>query len=212
MLDHLKISFRYMKKVKIDTTIKLTGLSFGLAVCVLCSIYIMNEFNYNSYYTATENVYRVLSEYSPNATSTRIHAGSSPNIAQLLIDEFPEVETATRYNAMDAQVKYKKNVFNRIITAVDSTFFDIFNVEMIRGEKKSVFTKPYTILVTEDFANTIFPNEDPIGKTVTFSNYFIEDKVFEITGIMKTPPRNISPIFDAITCEKKQMPDWFFNS
>ena len=201
-----------MKKTRLDTTIKLIGLSFGLAVCILCSIYIMNEFDYNSYYTNTENVYRVLSEYTPNATSKRIHAGSSPNIAQLLIDEFPEVETATRYNAMNARVTYKENVFNRIITAVDSTFFDIFNVEMIRGKEKSVFTKPYTILVTEDFAKTIFPNEDPIGKTVSFSNYFIEDKEFEITGIMKTPPRNISPVFDAITCEKKQMPDWFFNS
>lgn len=212
MKDLLKTSFRYMKKAKLDTAIKLIGLSFGLAVCVLCSLYIINELDYNSYYTNTKNVYRVLSEYTPNATNKRIHAGSSPNIAQLLIDEFPEIETATRYNAMGALVKYKENVFNRIITVVDSTFFDIFNVEMIRGEKSSAFSKPYTVLVTEDFANTVFPNEDPIGKMVSFSNYFIENKEFEITGIIKTPPRNISPIFDAITCEKKQMPDWFFNS
>lgn len=201
-----------MKKAKLDTAIKLTGLSFGLAVCAICSLYIMNEFNFNTYYPDTENVYRVISEYSPNAESTRMHAGSSPNIAQLLIDEFPEVETATRSNAMSATVKYKENVFNQIITAVDSTFFDIFNVEMIRGEKSSIYTKPYTILVTEEFAETIFPNEDPIGKTVSFANYFIENKEFEITGIMKTPPRNNRPIFDAITCEKKQMPDWFFDS
>lgn len=212
MLDHLKVSFRFMKKAKLDTAIKLTGLSFGLAVCAICSLYIMNEFNFNTYYPDTENVYRVISEYSPNAESTRMHAGSSPNIAQLLIDEFPEVETATRSNAMSATVKYKENVFNQIITAVDSTFFDIFNVEMIRGEKSSIYTKPYTILVTEEFAETIFPNEDPIGKTVSFANYFIENKEFEITGIMKTPPRNNRPIFDAITCEKKQMPDWFFDS
>src|SRR5690554_6770452 len=176
MLDHLKVTFRFMKKAKLDTAIKLTGLSFGLAVCAICSLYIMNEFNFNTYYPDTENVYRVISEYSPNAESTRMHAGSSPNIAQLLIDEFPEVETATRSNAMDATVKYKENVFNQIITAVDSTFFDIFNVEMIRGEKSSIYTKPYTILVTEEFAETIFPNEDPIGKTVSFANYFIENK------------------------------------
>lgn len=212
MLDHLKVTFRFMKKAKLDTAIKLTGLSFGLAVCAICSLYIMNEFNFNTYYPDTENVYRVISEYSPNAESTRMHAGSSPNIAQLLIDEFPEVETATRSNAMGATVKYKENVFNQIITAVDSTFFDIFNVEMIRGEKSSIYTKPFTILVTEEFAETIFPNEDPIGKTVSLANYFIENKEFEITGIMKPPPRNNRPIFDAITCEKKQMPDWFFDS
>jgi hypothetical protein len=38
MLDHLKVSFRFMKKAKQDTAIKLTGLSFGLAVCAICSL------------------------------------------------------------------------------------------------------------------------------------------------------------------------------
>jgi len=201
-----------MMKAKLDMVIKLIGLSFGLAVCVMCTIYIMNELSFNSYYKDTDNVYRVLREYTPNETDRRMHGGTSSKLSQLLIDEVPEIQYATRYNSMYALTKYNNNALYQRLTAVDSSFFNIFNVEVSRGQISSIFKKPFTILITEEFAERVFPDEDPIGKMVMFSNYFIENKYFEVTGIIKTPPRNIEPGFDAITCEKRQMPDWFFDS
>ena len=81
----------------------------------------------------------------------------------------------------------------------------------MRGNLNDLFAKPYSILITEEFAEIIFKDEDPIGKSLQYTNFYVEGKFFEIVGIVKTPPRNIYPGYRTITCEKRHLPDWFFD-
>ncbi len=201
-----------MLKARLDAVVKLLGLGLGLAVCTICTIYVLDELDFNSHYKNTENIYRVLREYSPEGMDPKINSGTASRLSQLLIDEFPEIEYSTRYNNMGMSVKYGEEVYNESMAVVDSSFFKIFPVELIRGSWKDLFTRPYSIVITEEVADIIFKDEDPLGKSMQYTNFYIEGVYFEIVGIIKTPPRNIYPGYRAFTCEKDHLPDWFFDS
>jgi putative ABC transport system permease protein len=212
ILNTLKTSFRLMLKAKLDAVVKLLGLGLGLAVCTICTIYVLDELDFNSYYKKnSKNVYRVLREYSPEGMDKKILAGTASRLSNLLKDEFPEIEYSARYNRMGMSIKYGEKVYNGTLSTVDSTFFDIFPVELVRGNLNDLFTKPYTLLITEEQADIIFKDEDPIGKSLQYTNFYVEGKFFEVVGIVKTPPRNIFPGYSTITCEKRHLPDWFFD-
>ncbi len=214
MISHtLKTSFRLMLKAKLDAIVKLLGLGLGLAVCTICTVYVLDELAFNSYYKEnSENIYRVLREYSPEGLDKKILSGTASRLSNLLKDEFPEIEYSTRYNRMGMSIKYKEEVYNGSQATVDSSFFDIFPVELVRGNLNDLSTKPYSILITEEQAEIIFKDEDPIGKSLQYTNFYVEGKFFEVVGIVKTPPRNIFPGYRTITCEKRHLPDWFFDS
>jgi putative ABC transport system permease protein len=212
ILNTLKTSFRLMLKAKLDAIVKLLGLGLGLAVCTICAVYVLDELDFNSYYKKnSENIYRVLREYSPEGMDKKILAGTASRLSNLLIDEFPEIEYSARYNRMGMSIKYGEKVYNGTLSTVDSSFFDIFPVELVRGNLNDLFTKPYTLLITEEQADIIFKDEDPIGKSLQYTNFYVEGKFFEVVGIVKTPPRNIFPGYNTITCEKRHLPDWFFD-
>ncbi len=208
----IKTSFRLMLKAKLDSIVKFLGLGFGLAVCTICAVYVLNERAFNSHYRkSSERIYRVLTEYSPEGMEKNVLSGSASKLSSVLKDEFPEIEYATRYNNMGMAIKYKEVTYGGGLATVDSSFFNMFPVELIRGNLKDLFTKPYSILITEEQAGIIFKNEDPIGKSLQYTNFYIEGKFFEVVGIVKTPPRNIYPSYNTITCEKNQYPEWFFD-
>lgn len=208
----LKTSIRLMLKAKLDAIVKLLGLGLGLAVCTICTVYILDELDFNSHYKKnSEHIYRVLREYSPEGMDKKILSGTASKLSNLLIDEFPEIEYSTRYNRMYMSIKYENQVYNGTLTTLDSSFFDIFPVELVRGNLNDLFTKPYSLLITEEQAEIIFKDEDPLGKSLQYTNFYVEGKYFEVVGIVKTPPRNIFPGYRTITCEKSHLPDWFFD-
>ena len=79
ILHTLKTSFRLMLKAKLDAIVKLLGLGLGLAVCTICTIYVLDELDFNSYYKKnSKNIYRVLREYSPEGMEKKYYQGQHP--------------------------------------------------------------------------------------------------------------------------------------
>ena len=117
-------SFRLMSKAKLDTIVKILGLGLGLAVCTICTIYVLDELAFNAHYDeGSENIYRVLREYSPEGMDKKVLSGTAARLSELLTDEYPEIEHVTRYNRMGMQIKYENEAYNGGLTTVDSAFF-----------------------------------------------------------------------------------------
>ena len=86
----LKTSFRLMLKAKLDAIVKLLGLGLGLAACTICRIYVLDVLDLKSYYKKnSENIYRVLREYSPEGMDKKILSGTASKLSNLLKYEFP---------------------------------------------------------------------------------------------------------------------------
>ena len=61
-----------------------------------------------------------------------------------------------------------ENVATTVLYA-DSTFYDIFDFDLIRGDRKKVLAQPNSIVVTEDYAQRIWGTTDAMGKTIIFN-------------------------------------------
>lgn len=81
-----------------------------------------------------------------------------------------------------------------LIATVDSTFLDLFDFKVIRGDRSTALDMPHSIMLTEATAIKFFDSVDnALGNTVTF-----RDEEFKVTGILENIPENSHMQFDAL--------------
>ncbi|MDR3715356.1 MAG: hypothetical protein P4L51_21325 [Puia sp.] len=57
--NYLKIALRNLRKNKVFSAINIIGLAAGLAVCLLITLYVFDELNYDKYNRNAERIYRL---------------------------------------------------------------------------------------------------------------------------------------------------------
>ncbi len=100
---------------------------------------------------------------------------------------FPEVKTATRI-FLDYYIvqKDENNFGEETLAYADSSVFSVFSFPLIRGNAATVFSAPYTMVLSETAAKKYFGTIDCLGKTLT-----LDGKIpATVTGVMKDIPQN----------------------
>jgi putative ABC transport system permease protein len=133
-------------------------------------------------------------------------------MAPTLKEEFPEIKNYTRIFANDkTPLNYgEKKVFVKRIAFVDSTFLDIFDFTLLKGDRHAVLEKRNSIVLTKSAAQMFFGKENPVGKTLV--NYDRDTTTLLVTGILEDVPQNSQIQFDAlIPISTIARPDWMNN-
>ena len=194
--NYFKIAFRNIKKHKGYSFINITGLAIGMACCVLLVLYIHAELNFDGYHEKKDRIFR-LCAYINIGGSENLTSASNAVAAEVLRDEYPEVENAARFRWMPASaVRYGDNLFfeNSMFYA-DESAFDIFTWPVIKGDSKTALIAPYSIVISEELAEKYFGKEEPLGKVLRFN----EDEEYTVRGVMRNIPDNSYYQFDALT-------------
>ena len=90
-------------------------------------------------------------------------------------------------------ISYKERKYpEKGVYFTDPTFFEVFKVEMVAGNPKTVLDAPYSMVLSEEMAEKYFGEEDPIGKILVGDNWMN----FNITGIMKKHPPSTHMYYD----------------
>ena len=79
------------------------------------------------------------------------------------------------------------------VASVDSTFLQVFDYQLITGDKNTVLNEPNNIIVTSETATKFFGNNNPIGESLKLRG---ED--FKITGVLENTPENSHLQFDLL--------------
>ena len=92
--------------------------------------------------------------------------GTSGAAGPALKKDYSEIETVVRYY-MSSYIwtTYKDRKFNQRFCLTDPDFLDVFDFELVIGDRATVLKEPLSILVTEATARRFFGNDDPIGCT-----------------------------------------------
>ncbi len=203
----IKTAFRHILKHFGYSILNILGLTLGISSALFLIIYVADEVSYDRYHEKAERIYRVSSKITePDDQFTWI-------VAQLpfgpqVVQDYPEVQSFVRFINMPRSLyKYEDKEFNEEnFFYVDSTLFDIFTYEIVKGEVRSALLDPKKIILTEKIANKYFGDTDPIGKTLTAGT-----NTFEVTGVIKDVPFNSHFRFDAIASRNnlpKQLGNW----
>jgi putative ABC transport system permease protein len=195
--NYFKVAFRNLRKSPSFSFINISGLAIGMACCLLILLYVSDELSYDNFHPKADRIYRILS-FSTIGGTTRSFAQTPPAMVPVLEESIPEIEDYVRiFRFPNMRITYKDNHFELPdFFLADSSFFDFFNHEFIKGDPETALENPNSMVITEDSAIKIFGDEDPLGKTISFFGGQLSD--IQITGVIKNVPKNSHYTFDLI--------------
>ncbi|HEY4655785.1 MAG TPA: FtsX-like permease family protein [Cyclobacteriaceae bacterium] len=181
MIGHfLQVSFRNLFLNKTYSVINITGLVLGISVSLMMLIHINQELNYESGFAKADRIYRV------NYTTW---AKSALPVAEAITSYFPAIEQTGRigqWQYTDIMMHGEIHIPVGQGFLADQSILEIFEIQFAHGSVAESLTRPNTIILTETLANTIFPGENPVGKSVSLSG----TGDIEVTGVMKDLAHN----------------------
>ena len=198
LYNYFNIAIRNLLKNRVHTVINILGLAFGITCVFLITIYINHELSYDRFHNRAEDLYRISWEDENPQTRT-------PHpMAQALANDFPEVENAvsltplwgaglTRETHAFKHPQKNERYDERNILSVDTTFFQVFDFPLVKGDPKTALKKINGVLISESMARKYFGDEDPIGKhlAVDSASYLVE-----VVAVFKDVPANSHFHFD----------------
>jgi putative ABC transport system permease protein len=184
--NYFKLAFRNLTRNKSNSIINVVGLSIGIACCLLILLWVADELSYDKWNKKADRTYRVASEINFGGKHQSYAVSPAP-LAQALIDDFPEVEAAVKFRDYGSVLvkRTSQNYKEREVLYADSTLFDVFDLELLKGDKLAL-TEPNSLVISASMASKYFNNEEPLGQTLTID----DQTVLEVTGVIKDLPHN----------------------
>jgi putative ABC transport system permease protein len=105
-------------------------------------------------------------------------------------DDFPEVINHTRMRpAYGVMITEDKKIGDQGGYFVDNAFLDMFSYPLIAGDKSTPLTAPFSLVLSQTLANTLFDKHsnaaDIMGKVISFDGI-----PCKVTAICANPPEN----------------------
>ena len=209
--NYFKTSLRLLLKNKAYSAINITGLAISMAACIAILLFVTYERSFDDFHT--KNIYRLneVQQFEGMVASQKVALSMFP-MGPTLQEEFPEIKNFTRViSNRQTPLNYgEKRFFLDQLLLVDSTFLNIFDFALIKGDRQSMLAKPNSIVVTQKTAEKFFGKQDPMGKTLhAFGN---DTTSMVVTGVLADVPANSHLQFDALFSMGTQaQPDWMTN-
>jgi putative ABC transport system permease protein len=180
-------AIRNLLRNPVYALINIFGLSIGITCSLLILIFIKNEISYDKFHEHKYDLYRMVFEMV-NQDGRIISPQMTAPPAPAMMEEFPEVEAATRITGYrNGYFTYQNKSYKSDgVIYADSLFFEMFSFQLISGDPEIVLKEPFTLVLNEETAKNIFGKENPIGKVLRWNN---KDDLL-ITGVVKSPPEN----------------------
>jgi len=187
------------------------GLSIGLAVVLLISLMIYNEYSFDKSFKESKNIYRMnsyLTAFMPGET----FATTSNQTGPYLQDAVPEIITTVRTFPQIYTIRINDNLMKFSIMWADEDFFRLFDTPFIQGSPEAVMKQPNAIAISESMAKKLFGEKDPMGQSffLSISNWNPDKYPVEVKAVYKDYPKNSSFYdYQVIAPFKYSYPDWF---
>ena len=195
--NYFKIAFRNIWKNKVFSAINIVGLAIGMAACIVIMLFVFYEKSFDKLHA--KNIYRLneVQNYEGMVAPQKVALSMFP-MGPTLKNDYPEIRNFVRVNSMsqvllsskDKKIELPQGLF------VDSNFLEMFDFELVEGEKSTVLKEPKSVVLTKKSAQNLFGSKNPIGQFVT--RYARDTMAFKVTGVMENVPANSHLQFDGL--------------
>jgi putative ABC transport system permease protein len=189
--NYFKIAFRNLWRNKILSFINISGLSIGLACCMLILLYTKDEITYDGFHQQKNQLYRLTCKVNRQDSPEEKFGIASMIQGVSFKQEIPEIEAITRVCDREFIVKKGTETFDEKIVWAEENFFSIFSFPLLQGNPKTVLKEINSLVLTEEIAIKYFGTTNAIGKTLEID---IQGKFesFVVSGIAQKCPQNSS--------------------
>jgi len=212
--NFFRVTIRSINKNKAFNMINISGLAIGLASAIFIILYIISETSYDRFHERSEDIYRLYMD-TKMAGSEYKGASNAPILGPTFHEEIPEIEKYCRVDFASNRLMWsnpENKYLEGSIMYADSTFFDLFTIDLLEGDPTTCLDEPNTILISASKMAQYFPEGDPIGKSIAMNN---DSTLFRVTGVVEDAPRTSHFFYDFIcsysTDERSRSTFWFSN-
>ena len=212
--NNLKIAWRNLLKSKTYSFINIAGLAAGMAVAMIIGLWISDELSANKQFKNYDSIYQVMLHQTFDGlrgTQTAVPYA----LGEELQTKYPDMKgvAMSDWGRNRALVYGDKKISERGYFMGEDAV-DMFSLNILSGDKNPLHD-PHSIVLTEETAKALFPNENPLNKIVRMDN-MVDLKV---TAVVSKLPKNSSLGFDFLvpfTLQKTMNPnenesDWVNN-
>ncbi|HUQ97698.1 MAG TPA: ABC transporter permease, partial [Chitinophagaceae bacterium] len=195
--NYIKITWRNLSRNKVFSFINISGLSVGLACCLLILLYAKDELSFDQFHAHKYELYRITSTNSrPDGTVSKMGiTGMMPGPA--FKNAIPEITGFVRVQDDGYAIKKGTDVYQQQALVVDSNFFSVFSFPLLAGDPRTALKEPFSVVLSEEAAKKYFGTANALGQVLELKT----DSTFKpvtVTGIVKKAPQNSSIQFDML--------------
>ncbi len=186
--SYFKIGWRNLVKNKGYSFINISGLSIGIAGCLLIFLIVKQEYSFDKFHTKADRIYRM------ETTKVEIgntFAGTPTGVLAPLRNDFQGIEKVGAVVQVQGKVidieqgtavdKYKESV-----AFVENELFHILDFQWLKGNPEIELNDLNTIILSESYAQKFFGlSDNALGKYIHF-----DEQDWMVTGIVADPPDN----------------------
>ncbi|MBD1392262.1 ABC transporter permease [Mucilaginibacter glaciei] len=194
--NYFKIAWRNIVRHKGYSIINISGLSVGIAACLLIFVVLQFEISFNTNFPGYKNIYHFVTSQMQD-DGMAYNPGTSPPAIDALRNDFPQVKFAalnsnygsqltvgganSTNSANDRKFTEKVGVF-----FMEPQFFDIFKTEWLSGNN-AVLSQPNMVVIDKSTAIKYFGDwKEVVGKTLKMDNVL----TLKVAGVIADAPSN----------------------
>ena len=196
--NYFKIAIRNIIKHKGYSIINITGLAIGLSIFSLTAALLKYQMSFNQFHQDVDRIYSIVQVVPSGLNFERHSTRTRAPLRNLLLNEFLEIEDASRWIPTDRVVvqQGKKKFYAEEGTfwLVDPNFLTFFSFEMLAGEPETALSEPNSVVLTESVARKYFGNANALGRKLTTG----KGLELVVQGVTRDVPFNSSLKYDVL--------------
>ena len=186
--NYFTIALRNLVKNKGYSAINIGGLAVGMAVAILIGLWVYDELSFDKYHENYNRIAQVMQRANFNGkieTQVANPALMGPEIRAKYGSDFKYVVQSSWTGSHLIGIGDKN--FTKMGNYFEADAPDMLTLKMVQGTRAGL-KDPYSILLSQSTAESIFGQEDAMGKTLKLDrNYDVK-----VTGIFEDLPGNTS--------------------
>ncbi len=184
--NYFKIAWRNLIKNKVLSLINIGGLSVGMAVVMLISLWVLDEVSFDKYHSNYRQIAQVMQNGTNNGqvqTSFHVPYPLAAELRKNYGSDFKSVAMSTLPRGYILALGDKK--LNEQGSFMEAGGPDLFTLNMLEGRGDAI-KDPSSILISASTAKAFFGNADPMAKVLKLNNL---DNL-KVAGVYADLPEN----------------------
>ena len=195
----MKFIFRHLWNNRLYSSIKIVGLTIGMACTLLAILFIRDENSFDRFHEKASQLYRITTNVSnPQDGGNQIMGATGQVQGPAFAASIPEIQEYVRIMAGLGTnfIGDEKPLLVDYLYA-DENFFKVFSFPLLYGNPSNPLKELNSVVLTEQTALRFFGKTDVVGKTIKLEEGH-GMATFLITGVAKNIPVHSSIQFEAV--------------
>ncbi len=189
--NYFKIAWRNLLKSKTYSFINIAGLAAGMAVAMIIGLWISDELSANRQFKNYESIYQVMMHQTFDGKRGTQTALPYP-LGEELKARYPDMKGVAICDwGQDHSLVYGDKKISKFGHFIGEDAVNMFSLNILSGNKNPLH-ELNSIVLTEETAKALFPNENPLDKIVRMDNTVD----LKVTAVVTKLPKNSSLNFD----------------